>query len=205
MKLPAALLSAAVVLVAPAAFACINGMKLEGFERKENLVAQASRAYRGGRYAEAATLADRGLATKPGDADRRALLRTAGLANLKLGNFDRSVEHFDALVKDKKEPFVQAKLSEAQLRRAEGKGTVDAEAKAVLDKLFADGLVSDADALVALARARARAGEVDAAKAAVAEALRTQPDHPEALELRRSLDAPKPKPSAEPVKPSSRT
>lgn len=199
MKTLAAVLAVAAVLVAPAALACVNGMNLERFERKENLVANASKAYRAGHYAEAASIADKALAGKVSDADRRALLRTAGLANLKLGQFDKSVASFDALVKEKKEPFVQAKLAEAQLRAAGFSGS----GKDALEKLATDGLLSDADAWTALAQARVVAGDPAGAKAACEEALKVQPGHPEATQLAATLSAPKP-PSA-PVKPSSKS
>lgn len=203
MKLAAAV-SAAVVLVAPAAFACVNGMKLELFERKENLVAKSMRAHREGHYTEAVSLAERGLAAQPSEVDRRALLRTHGLANLKLGRFDKSIESFEAVVKEKKDPFVQAKLAESHLRRGEAQGELATDAKDVAEKLFADGLLSDPDALTALARARVRAGDVEGAKAACDEVLRLQPGHPEAVELRRALTEPRPppKPSTGTARPS---
>lgn len=203
MLAAAAVAAVAVVLVAPAAHACVNGMRHEMMERRENFVASASKSYRDGRFTDAVSQAEKGLGASPSAGDRRALLRTLGLANLKLGRFEKSAESFNTLLKDKKEPFVQAKLAESQLRSGETKGTVDESAKAALEKLAAEGMLADADAWTALAAARNRAGDAAGARAACEKALTVQPEHPEAKQLLSTLPAPKP--SAEPMKPTSKS
>ncbi len=194
----------AAALVAPAAHACLNGMRHELMERRDTFVAGASKAYRDGKFTDAVFQAERGLAASPSSGDRRALLRTLGLANLKLGRFEKSAESFNTLLADKKEPFVQTKLAESQLRLAESKGSVDEDAKAVLEKQAADGMLSDADAYTALATARNRAGDAARARAACERALTVQPGHPEATQLLSTLPVPKPA-AAEPVKPTSKS
>lgn len=203
MKPMLAAVSLAAVLAAPAAHACINGMRHELLERRENFVAGASKAYRDGKYTEAVSQAERGLAASPSAGDRRALQRTLGLANLKLGRFEKSAESFNELLRDKKEPFVKAKLAEAQLRLSETKASVDEDAKGVLETLAADGLLADADAWTALCSARNRAGDAAGARVACTQALTVQPGHPEATQLLSTLPAPKP--SVEPVKPASKS
>ncbi|MBL8934533.1 MAG: tetratricopeptide repeat protein [Archangium sp.] len=204
MKPMLAAVALALVLAAPAAYACGNSMRHQLMEQRENFVASASKAYRDGRYAEAVGAAEQGLGASPSAGERRALLRTLGLSNLKLGRFASSADSFSALLKDKKEPFVQAKLAEASLRLAEQKGTVDDAAKEVLEKMATDGMLADADAWTALAAARNRAGDVEGARAACEKALSVQPEHPEARQLLSTL-APAPKPAAEPLKPTSKS
>ncbi|MBM4781011.1 MAG: tetratricopeptide repeat protein [Archangiaceae bacterium] len=199
----AAVVALAAVLSAPAAFACGNSMRHQLMEQRENFVASASKAYRDGRYTDAVATAEQGLAAAPSAGERRALLRTLGLSNLKLGRFDKSADSFGALLNDKKEPFVQAKLAESQLRQAEQKGTVDDAAKTVLEKQAADGMLADADAWTALAAARNRAGDVAGARAACEKALSVQPEHPEAKQLLSTLTTPKP--ASEPLKPTSKS
>lgn len=203
MKPMLAAVAVAVVLAAPAAHACGNSMRHQRMEQFENYVASASKAYRDGKYTEAVSSAERGLGESPSAGERRALLRTLGLSNLKLGRFEKSAESFNELLKDRKEPFVQAKLAEAQLRQGEQKGSVDDAAKAVLEKQAADGMLADADAWTALALARNRAGDVAGARAACEKALSVQPEHPEAKQLLSTL--PTPKPAAEPMKPTSKS
>ena len=203
MKTVAAFLSAAVLVTAGSAFPCTNSMRFR--ERAESLAAKAGTSYREGRYADAAGYAEIGLKGSVSDGDRRALLRTHGLARMKLGEFSRSIESFNQLLAEKKEPFVRVKLAEAQLRNAQLKGEVDDDAKNSLEKLATDGLLSDADAWTALATARAKSGDDAGARAARDEALKIQPGHPEAAQVLTSLSVPKAKPSSEPVKPSSKS
>lgn len=204
MKPMLAAVALAAVLTAPAALACGNSMRHQMMERVENYVASASKAYRDGRYTEAVASAERGLGESPSAGERRALLRTLGLSNLKLGRFEKSAESFNTLLKDKKEPFVQAKLAESQLRQAEHDGSVEEGAMAVLEKQAADGMLADADAWTALAAARNRKGDAAGARAACEKALLVQPEHPEAKQLLSTL-APAPKPAAEPLKPTSKS
>ena len=200
MKTVAAVLSAAIVVSAGSAFACGNSMRFR--ERAENLVAKAGASYREGRYADAVQYAELGMKGSVSDGDRRALLRTHGLASLKLGHFSQSTDSFTQLLSEKKEPFVQVKLAESQLRSRELKGEVDGAAKAALEKLASDGLLADADAWTALANARAKSGDVDGARAACDEALKVHPGHPEATQVLTTLSVPK---SGGPVKPSSKS
>ncbi|MBE2249514.1 MAG: hypothetical protein IAE78_08180 [Myxococcus sp.] len=199
MRVVAALCSVAIAFAAPSALACYNGMRLNQLERTENLVAKASAAYRDGKYGEAVKLTESTLKLDGLSAtDRRALLRTHGLASLKLGHFQQSVTSFGALNAEKKEPFVQAKLAEAQLRGGLVAGDGDGAAKAALEKLAADGLLADADAWTALALGRLKDGDPAGAKAACDEALKVQPEHPEATQVLAGL-MPKVKPSAGPT------
>lgn len=203
MKTVAAVLSAAIVVTAGAAFACGNSMRFR--ERAESYVAKAGASYRDGRYVDAISYAELGLKASVSDGERRALLRTHGLASLKLGHFSQSMDSFSQLLAEKKEPFVQVKLAEAQLRSAALKGEVDGAAKDSLEKLAADGLLSDADAWTALANARAKGGDVASARAACEEALKVQPGHPEATQVLTALSVPKAGPSKAPVKPSAKS
>ncbi len=203
MKTVAAVWSAAIVVTAGAAFPCGNSMRFR--ERVENMVAKAGASYRDGRYADAIQYAEIGIKGSVSDGDRRALLRTHGLASLKLGHFSQSMDSFNLLLAEKKEPFVRVKLAEAQLRSTQLKGKVDDDAKASLEKLATDGLLSDADAWTALAEARATGGDADGARTACGEALKIHPGHPEATQVLSTLSAPKAKPSTEPVKPSSKS
>lgn len=206
MKTAAAVLSAAIVVTAGAAFACGNSMRFRALE--ESVVAKASKAYRNGNYADAAAIAETAMKTSDdvlSPADRRALLRTHGLASLKVGHFSQSMDSFNKLLAEKKEPFVRVKLAEAQLRSAALKGEVDGAAKDSLEKLAADGLLSDADAWTALASARAKGGDVVGGRAACEEALKVQPGHPEATQVLTTLSVPPAKPSSEPVKPASKS
>ncbi len=205
MKTVAAVLSAAIVVSAGAAFACGNSMRFRA--REESVVAKASKAYRSGNYAGAAAVAE--TAMKDADdlspGDRRALLRTHGLASLKLGNFEKSVTSFMALSDETKEPFVQVKLAEARIRDALRTNQLNVTAKGVLEKLAADGLLADADAWVALANARRLDGDSTGAIAACEDALKVQPGHPEATQVLTTLSLPKTAPSKAPVKPSSKS
>lgn len=205
MKTVAAVLSAAIVVSAGAAFACGNSMRFRA--REESVVAKASKAYRSGNYADAAAVAERAMkdADELSPGDRRALLRTHGLASLKLGNFEKSVTSFVALSDETKEPFVQVKLAEARIRDALRTNQLNATAKNVLEKLAADGLLADADAWVALAHARRLDGDRTGAVAACEDALKVQPGHPEATQVLTSLSVPKAAPSKDPVKPSSKS
>ncbi len=204
MKIVAAVLSVAIVVTAGAAFACGNSMRFKA--REESLVAMAGAAYRSGNYAAAAAVAASAL--KEGDlssGDRRALLRTHGLASLKLGNFDQSVDSLLDLANQTKEPFVQAKLAEARIRDVMRTNQLNVTAKGVLEKLAADGLLADADAWTALAHARRLDGDPAGALAACEEALKVQPGHPEAAQIMTGLSVPKAKPSSEPMKQSSKS
>lgn len=206
MKTVAAVLSAAIVVSAGSAFACGNSMRFRA--REESVVAKASKAYRNGNYADAAAVAETAMKDfddllSPGD--RRALLRTHGLASLKLGNFEKSVTSFIALSDETKEPFVQVKLAEARIRDALRTNQLNVTAKGVLEKLAADGLLADADAWVALAHARRLDGDSAGATAACDEALKVQPGHPEAIQVLTTLSVPKAAPSKAPVKPSAKS
>jgi len=203
MKTVAAVMSAAIVVTAGAAFACGNSMRFR--ERDESMVAKASKAYREGNYAVAAELSKAALPGESTAAGRRALLRTNGLANLKLGNFAQSSSSFTLLAEENKEPFVRVKLAESQLRAAQASDSTDEAAKASLEKFASEGMLSDADAWAALARARAKSGDDAGARVACDEALTVQVGHPEATQVLTTLSVPKAKPSREPVKPSSKS
>lgn len=202
MKTVAAVLSAAIVVSAGAAFACGNSMRFRA--REESVVARASKAYRSGNYADAAAFAANGLANSDdlSAGDRRALLRTHGLASLKLGNFDQSITSLLDLSGETKEPFVQVKLAEARIRDALRTSQLNVTAKGVLEKLASDGLLADADAWVALAHARRLDGDSAGAIAACEDALKVQPGHPEATQVLTTLSVPK---AGGPVKPASKS
>lgn len=193
-------------LVASSAFACINGMRME--EQSLDVVARANAAYREGSYAKAFLTAERALnEVMLSDAQRRGLLRIKGLAGIKTGEFDKAIGALTTLSSGRVEPFVQVKLAEAQLRKADGAGAVDADAMGRLEKLASENFLSDADAWTALARARARSKDLEGAKAACAAALKVQPGHPEATTLRTSLEStsPKRRPPSEPLKPTAKS
>lgn len=194
-------LSCGILLAGYAALACGNSMRELAVPRPNSLVVEANRAFRDGRFADAARLADKALANPRGLAsfERAAALRTSGVAHLKGGDFAKSVELLGKLLEIRKEPFVRAKLAEAQLRQAGALGKAGGSAKEALEKLSAEGLLADADAWAALARARDSSGDPDGARKACRSALEIQAEHAESKELLASLDGPL-KPSAEPVK-----
>lgn len=193
-------------VVAPSAFACVNGMRMED-RKSADLVARANTAYREGSFAKALLTAEAAL-DRPGlsEAERRGLLRVKGLAGIKTGEFDKAISALKSLSELRMEPFIEVKLAEAQLRKGDSSGATDGVAAARLEKLANDNLLSDADAWTALARARARLGNVEGAKAACEAALKVQPGHPEATTLLGTLGTVTPKPpSAEPVKPAAKS
>lgn len=194
----------AVLSVAMPAVACVNGMRHERSQNANDLYAQAQKSLETGRYADASAMAEEGLRGKADANTRSALLRLHGLANLKLGRFTTANDSFGALLKTSKEPFVRGKLCESKLRDAERKGRLDAAAKETLEQLVNDDLFNDPDGFVALARARARAGDLEGAKTAVRSALLAQPEHPEATQLGKELDAAKP-PEAQPLKATTKS
>ncbi len=201
MKRLALVIPLGVVLSASAAWACGNSMREFGPPRPNQLLAKANQAFKEGRFAEAAKLSDQVIGDSSRRADRAPALRVKGLAHLKLGNFSDAVSALEWLVRERKEPFNRVKLAEAQLRKAHAAEKVDTAALGALEKLTADGFVSDADALAALARARLASGNPTGAKAACDEALAVEPGHAEASQLLASLAAPAPKPPpTEPVK-----
>lgn len=189
----AALLLVPAFLLAPPALACINGMKDVDLGRlDQSPVARARAAHREGRYAEAVSISGEALKTAPKGVDRRFLLRMHGLSSLKLGHFKDAASSLTELSRETKEPFVKAKLAETALRSAEAEGTLDEAARGVLEKLGTEGLLADADAWAALAKARVRAGDRPGALQACEEALRTQAGHPEAAQLKAQLQPPAP-------------
>lgn len=115
------------------------------------------------------------------------LWRTHGLACLKIGNLKRAVESLTSLSQHTKEPFIQVKLAEAQLRLAANENRLEASAQQSLEALAERGLLADADAWAALAVARLKAGNEEAARAACKSALQLQPGHQEATTVLASL------------------
>ncbi len=124
--------------------------------------------------------------------EKRALWRTHGLACLKIGNLKRAVESLTSLSQHTKEPFIQVKLAEAQLRLAANENRLETSAQQSLEALAERGLLSDADAWAALANARHKAGNEEGAKAACKKALQLQPGHEEATKLLASWSPQKP-------------
>lgn len=191
MKTLHSLVCLSVLLTAGLAFACHNGMELER-RVPDTLLAQARRAYGAGRYVEAASKSALALSAPASDAERRSLWRTHGLACLKIGNLPRAVESLTSLSKETKEPFIHAKLAEARLRLAAKEDRVEEEARQALEGFASRELLADADAWTALAVARQKSGEVDAARSACTSALRLQPGHEQATALLKTLPAPQP-------------
>ena len=182
MKTVLVLTSLASLLAADVALACHNGLEVER-KPPDTLLAQSRRAYNAGRFTEAASKSALALSAPGSETEKRALWRTHGLACLKIGNFKRAVESLTSLAQHTKEPFLQVKLAEAQLRLAANEGRLEASAQQSLEALAERGLLADADAWTALATARLKAGNEDAAKAACKSALQLQPGHEEATRL----------------------
>jgi tetratricopeptide (TPR) repeat protein len=193
-----AVVSCAVVLAGSSVLACGNSMMLES--ESAALLVKAKRSFGKGEYRAALDTSIDGLAFGAAGADRRALLRINGLSRLKLGDHDGAARVLKELLGEKREPFIEAKQAEAVLR---ARGFAAEGARSTLQALADKGLLSDADAWTALGHARAKAGDVEAAKAAWASALKVQPGHEEAAKALAALDAPKP--SSAPVKPSAKS
>lgn len=191
MKTVLVLTSLASLLAADVAVACHNGLEVER-KPPDTLLAQSRRAYNAGRFTEAASKSALALSAPGSDTEKRALWRTHGLACLKIGNLKRAVESLTSLSQHTKEPFIQVKLAEAQLRLAANEGRLEASAQQSLEALAERGLLADADAWTALATARLKAGSEDAAKAACKSALQLQPGHEEATKLLASVSPQKP-------------
>lgn len=191
MKTVLMLTCLAPLLAANVAFACMNGLEVER-KPPDTLLAQSRRAYNAGRFTEAASKSALALSAPGSETEKRALWRTHGLACLKIGNFKRSVESLTSLVQHTKEPFIQVKLAEAQLRLAANEGRLETSAQQSLESLAERGLLADADAWAALAAARLKAGNEETAKAACKSALQLQPGHEEATKLLTSVSPQKP-------------
>lgn len=191
MKTVLVLLCLTPLLAADVAFACHNGLELAR-KPPDTLVAQSQRAFNAGRFTEAASKSALGLSAPGSETEKRVLWRTHGLACLKIGNLKRAVESLTSLSQHTKEPFIQVKLAEAQLRLAANEGRLEASAQQSLEALAERGLLADADAWTALAVARLKAGNQDGAKAACKSALQLQPGHEEATRLLTSVSPQKP-------------
>ena len=186
MKNTLALICLAPLLAADVALACMNGLEVER-KPPDTLLAQSRRAYNAGRFTEAASKSALALSAPGSDSEQRALWRTHGLACLKIGNLKRAVESLTSLAQHTREPFIQAKLAEAQLRLGASENRLETSAQQSLEALAERGLLSDADAWAALALARMKAGNEDGAKAACKSALQLQPGHQEATTVLASL------------------
>lgn len=189
MKTVRSLLFLAVALSAGLAFACMNGLEEER-RVPDTLLAQSRRAFRAGRFVEAASKSALALSAPGSDAEQRALWRLHGLSCLKIGNLPRAVESLTSLSRHTKEPLIHVKLAEAKLRLAGKDDRPDATAKEALEDFASRELLTDADAWTALALARRMAGELEPARSACRTALRLQPAHDEAAKLLTTLPAP---------------
>lgn len=189
MKTLCAVVCLPLLLTAGLAFACMNGLELER-RVPDTLLAQARRAYNAGRFVDAASKSALALSAPGSLAEQRALWRLHGLSCLKIGNLPRAVESLTSLSEHTKEPFIHAKLAEAQARLAAKEDRPDAAAREALEQFASREQLTDADAWTALAGARQRAGDAEAARSACATALRLQPGHEEAAKLLSTLPAP---------------
>jgi uncharacterized protein HemY len=114
----------------------------------------------------------------------RQARRTLGVAQLRMALFTEARQTLTAaLADDPDEPVLTARLAEAE----EGLGLHN-DAKSRLEPLRMKGLLPDADAHVALARALYGLGETGPARIEVDQALASEPDHPGALGLKQQLD-----------------
>jgi tetratricopeptide (TPR) repeat protein len=170
-------LIAAFLSVPATALACGNAMH---FERRGNeLLHQANRDFAAGRFADAAESSQHAASLlervgQPGPA--RAMRRVHALSLMKLGRHLEAAPVFVKLLDGKPDPFLDAKHAEALLRA----GHEVAFARGKLEALAEKGLLSDADAWVALGQARAKAGDSAGARTAFEAAVKVQPGHEDA-------------------------
>ncbi|MBL8920096.1 MAG: hypothetical protein JNJ54_14620 [Myxococcaceae bacterium] len=188
MKTVRLLLCLAVALSAGLALACMNGLEEER-RVPDTLLAQARRAFKAGRFTEAASKSALALSAPGSDAEQRALWRLHGLSCLKIGNLPRAVESLTSLSQHTKEPLIHVKLAEARVRLAAREDRAEPAAKDALEGFASREQLTDADAWTALALARRQAGEPDLARRACQTALGLQPRHEEASTLLTALPA----------------
>lgn len=185
-----ALLFAGSVLMSLPAFACVNGMNEEDTRKSEadKLLAQAAtklddRDYTAGLKSATAALEHR----QASPATKRLARRLVGKARLKLGHFSEAAAAFRTCLEEApspNDPLLTARLAEAEV----GMGK-NAEGRARLESLNDSDLLPDADARVALARARFATGDTPGAYTALKAALDQEPDHAGALALKKHLDS----------------
>jgi Tfp pilus assembly protein PilF len=186
-----ALALAGCVLLAAPAFACINGMNAEDKKRSDSelLVSKAAQKLDDRDYAGALKDAKKVLENdRSTPLAKKTARRVMGLSELRLGQLKEAKAHLlDALKESANEPLLVARLGEAEA----GLGQFE-EARKRLEELSAKMLLPDADAQVALAKARLAAGDSDGAKKAVAAALEQEPEHAGALAMKAQLEKPQP-------------
>lgn len=193
-----------VVLSASAALACGNSMREHSRPSANESLVAAQQAFKQGDFHRAASLGV--VAQREGsEAGRLQARRLTGLAYLKLGEPSKAVSELEAFVMQRKEPFASVKLAEARLRSQDSSAEVKAAALATLEKMTADDLVSDADALAALGRARMEKGDAAGARRACEQALQVEPRHAEAAKLLAALPEPAALPPSQPVKANTKS
>lgn len=171
----------------PDAHACGNSMRNEEnllvAERDQKTLRMAQVAAKKGDHAEALQLAEQALKSQERYVRRRAR-QIAGTAAVRLERYEKALQHLQVSVKESGNlPVITARLAEAEV----GLGR-HASALERLEALEKDGLVPDADAYVALARARMSKADKDGARKAVDQALLKDKKHAAALALKDELE-----------------
>lgn len=175
--------------MAAPAFACINGMNAEDKQRADSelLVSKAAQKLDDRDYSGALKDAKRVLENELATSlAKKSARRVIALSELRLGELKDARRHLlEALKESPNEPQLVARLGEAEV----GLGQFE-EARKRLEELSAKLLLPDADAQVALAKARLAAGDSEGAKKAIAAALEQEPEHAGALAVKAQLEKP---------------
>lgn len=178
--------TATFLLHAPSAHACGNSMREHQelhLVDHESYLRAAKQHFASGKDRRALKSAELAMKSREAGIQKEAR-KVGGLAALRMGRYQKAMVHLEKAAKLSGDmPVLLARLGEAEV----GAGKYDV-ALARLQTLEEQGLLPDADAYVALGKARAHNGDVDGALKAVGQALEKNSAHKGALALKAKLE-----------------